>query len=259
MKVLAATLALFSLAAAAPAGPKFTIDLRNGDLSNGAASLNLEGEYERELVDNVDAGVVYKFNSNRGLPSSMWVRTRADLDDDTELVAKAEYDLGSKTTAIEATLSRGDDSVSLDFDTGSNEVGPVKISKAFDMDGKAVRVEPTINVQDKTGSVVVNAELDKDTTTAEITLDQADESAVLEVSHKLDDDNTVSPKVNLKSGDISVRLNRALKDGGSIEIVADRDNVDYELENENGWTVSGNVPLKDTGKSTISLKRTVEL
>eukprot|EP00611_Tribonema_gayanum_P013118 TRINITY_DN238_c0_g1_i2.p4 TRINITY_DN238_c0_g1~~TRINITY_DN238_c0_g1_i2.p4 ORF type:complete len:128 (-),score=57.76 TRINITY_DN238_c0_g1_i2:531-914(-) len=126
------------------------------------------------------------------------------------------------------------------------------------MNGRRLTLEPTINVRDRTGELVINTEVDEDKTTAELTLNQADESASLEVSHRLDDFNVVSPKVNLKSGDVSVRLNRALDNGGVIEVTADRKNVDWEF-NENAWTVKGNIPLEDTGASTISFKRSINL
>ena len=101
-------------------GPKFTINVSDPSLPYGVGSLGLEGEYQREIVDNVNAGVKYDYNVNRGLPSSVWVSTFADIDDATRLSAKAEYDVDSKATFIEARLERGDDAVSIDFDTNTN-------------------------------------------------------------------------------------------------------------------------------------------
>ncbi|KAG5179873.1 hypothetical protein JKP88DRAFT_196192 [Tribonema minus] len=259
MKCVAVFAAILSVAfAGQQSGPVFHVNINDPSLKDGAGSLNLEGEYSRELVDNVNAGVKYDYNANRGLPSSLWVSTSADIDDDTKLCAKAEYDVKSKATVIEARLERGSDGISIDFDTGSNEAGPLKLRKVLDMNGRRLTLEPTINVRDRTGELVINTEVDEDKTTAELTLNQADESASLEVSHRLDDFNVVSPKVNLKSGDVSVRLNRALDNGGVIEVTADRKNVDWEF-NENAWTVKGNIPLEDTGASTISFKRSINL
>ncbi|CAM9816915.1 unnamed protein product [Chrysoparadoxa australica] len=62
----------------------------------------------------------------------------------------------------------------------------------------------------------------------------------------------------MKSGDISVRLNRDLGDSGAIEVEANRNNIDWEL-NESDWTVAGNIPLEDSGKSSVSFKRSFEL
>lgn len=253
-------LALPAFALAGVAGPKFSIDISDPSLPNGVGSLNLEGEYERELVDGVQAGVVYKFNESRGKPSSLWVASTSDIDDDTVLRARADYNVASKTTEIEASLERGDDSVSMTFDTGSNEAGPVKITKTMDLSGRRVTLKPEINVKDRTGRITINADVDDDANTvAELAMDQDGDEATLEVSHKLDDQNTISPKVDLKNGDISVRLNRALENGSSLELTADRDNVDWEISDSNAWTVKGNVPLTDAGKSSIAFKRTVEL
>ena len=122
-----------------------------------------------------------------------------------------------------------------------------------------VIVQPTVDVQGKTGEVVVAAELDGDTTSAELTVNHAEESAVLEVCHRLDDNNVVSPKVDLKTGDIAVRLNRSLGDNRALKVTAQRENVDWEYL-ESGWVVKGNLPLTDSGATgAISLKRSITL
>jgi hypothetical protein len=239
-------------------GPKFTINVNDPSLPYGVGSLGLQGEYQREIVDNVNAGVKYDYNINRGLPSSVWVSTYADIDEDIRLSAKAEYDVDTKATFVEARLERGDDAVSIDFDTNTNEAGPLRIRKSLDLNGRRLTLKPNFNIRDRTGELIVNTEVDEDRTTAELTLNQADESASLEVSHRLDDYNIVSPRVNLKSGDVSVRINRALDNGGTIEINADKNNVDWEFT-ENSWVVKGNVPLRETGASSISFKRSIYL
>ncbi|CAM9629622.1 unnamed protein product [Choristocarpus tenellus] len=259
MKSITFFCALFATASAnSAAGPTFTIDVSDTSLSQGVGSLNLEGEYSREIVDNVDAGVVYKYNSNRGLPTSLWLSTTQDMGDDTSAKIRAEMDVESKSTVIDCVVEKGDDSVAVDFDTTDNQLGPVRIKKSLDMNGRKVMVQPKVDLQAKTGELVLNAELDGDTTIAELTINQQDESAVLEVSHKLDDINTVSPKMDLKSGDISVRLNRDLGEGASVEVTADKTNVDWEYS-EGKWSVNGNIPLEDSGSSAISFKRSITL
>ena len=122
-----------------------------------------------------------------------------------------------------------------------------------------VIVQPTVDVQGKTGEVVVAAELDGDTTSAELTVNHAEESAVLEVCHRLDDNNVVSPKVDLKTGDIAVRLNRSLGDDRAVKVTAQRENVDWEYL-EGAWVVKGNLPLTSSGSTgAISFKRSITL
>ena len=66
--------ALFAVASAASSsGPRFTINVNDPSLPDGVGSLGLEGEYSRELSDNVDAGIKYDYATSRGLPSSVWV------------------------------------------------------------------------------------------------------------------------------------------------------------------------------------------
>lgn len=122
-----------------------------------------------------------------------------------------------------------------------------------------VIVQPTVDVQGKTGEVVVAAELDGDVTSAELTVNHAEDSAVLEVCHRLDDNNVISPKVDLKTGDIAVRLNRSLGDARAVKFTAQRENVDWEYL-EGAWVVKGNVPLTSDGSTgAISFKRSITL
>lgn len=119
-------------------------------------------------------------------------------------------------------------------------------------------MQPTVDVQGKTGEVVLATELDGEKTSAELTVNHTGESAVLEVCHRLNDDNVVSPKVDLKTGDIAVRLNRSLGDDRAVKVTAQRENVDWEYL-EGDWLVKGNVPLTNTGDSAISFKRSITL
>ncbi|CAM9090966.1 unnamed protein product [Scytosiphon promiscuus] len=240
-------------------GPTFTIDVSDHSLSSGVGSLNLEGRFQRELVDNVDCGIVYKYNENRGLPTSVWVSTTQDVGDDLTANLRADMDIESKNAVIDCRVNSGRDSVAVDFDTADSTVGPLRITKHLDLNGRKVIVQPTLDVQGKTGEVVVAAELDGDTTSAELTVNHAEESAVLEVCHRLDENNIIAPKVDLKTGDIAVRLNRSLGEERAVKVTAQRENVDWEYL-EGSWVVKGNVPLTDAGSSgAISFKRSITL
>lgn len=171
---------------------------------------------------------------------------------------RADVDVESRNAVVDCRVSKGRDSVACDFDTADNTVGPVRITKHLDLNGKNVIVQPTIDVQGQTGKCVIAAEVDGDTTSAELTLNHSEESAVLEVCHRLDDDNVISPKVDLKTGDIAVRLNRQLGDERAVKVTAMRENVDWEYF-EGAWQIRGNIPLVKSGDSAISFKRSITL
>lgn len=202
--------------------------------------------------------VLFRLGRNRGLPTSVWCSTTQDVGDELTAHVRADMDVESKNAVIDCRLNKGRDSVAIDFDTADSTVGPVRITKHLDLDGRKVILQPTVDVQGKTGEVVVAAELDGDTTSAELTYNHAEESAVLEVCHRLDDDNVISPKVDLKTGDIAVRLNRSLGDDRAVKVTAQRENVDWEYF-EGAWVVKGNIPLTDSGDSAISFKRSITL
>ncbi len=58
---------------------------------------------------------------------------------------------------------------------------------------------------------------------------------------------------SLKNGDVAVRLDRIMEKGGAITVTATKNNVAFALKRSN-WVTSGNIPVHDTGKSSISFK-----
>lgn len=171
---------------------------------------------------------------------------------------RADFDVESKNAVIDCRVSKGKDSVAVDFDTADNTIGPLRITKHLELNNKNVVVQPTLDIQGQTGKVVIGAELDGDETRAELTLNHSEDSAVLEVSHRIDDDNVISPKLDLKTGDLAVRLNRALGHHRAVSLTGTRDNVDFEYY-EGPWQVRGNVPLVKHRDSAISFKRSITL
>eukprot|EP01084_Bolivina_argentea_P306926 530450_1 len=262
MIFFACVAALFALGAAHSApGPKFSVEIKDPSSlgSSGVGALNLKGSYQRELLDSVTAGVEYSYNEDRSKPSSVWIATSADLDDDAKFRAKAQYHIASKTALLGAELEKDGESVGIDFDTSTNEPGPLRLTKIIDFSGRSVRVSPEIDLKARTGRLVVNADIDDEKkTVAELIVDHQDESASLEVGHQLDDQNRISPKINLKNGDIAVRLDRNIEDGGALTVTATKDNVDFAIK-RNHWVTKGNVPINNTGKSSISFKHSIEL
>lgn len=192
------------------------------------------------------------------MPTSVWVSTVQDCGEDVTAHVRADVDVESKNAVIDCRLSKGRDSIACDFDTSDNTVGPLRITKHLDLNGKSVIVQPTVDVQGQTGQVVIAAEVDGDTTSCELTLNHAEDSAVLEVCHRLDDSNVISPKVDLKTGDIAVRLNRQLSENRAVKVTAMRENVDWEYF-EGAWQIKGNIPLLEAGDSAISVKRSITL
>ena len=74
------------------------------------------------------------------------------------------------------------------------EAGPLRVRKTLDLNGRRITLKPNFNIRDRTGELIINTEVDEDRTTAELTLNQANESASLEVSHRLDEYNVISPR-----------------------------------------------------------------
>jgi hypothetical protein len=268
---------------ATPAGkskwPKVALTVQDPALSDGIGSLNIESEYEVQLTgdvadsiaDSVTAGLRYEYNANKALPNVVFAKAVKHIDENT-LEVEAQYDIASQVSRVDATLRRGRDHIGIDFDS-DGVVGPLRIRKSLDFNGRSVVIKPRWNARSQTGSLEILGELDADASTfASLTLDQATEDAVLEVCHRLDEDVSITPRVNLTplirsrgigNGDIALKLNRRLGEGAVLELeVNDRREVGFEFNDRgtNGkWTVTGNIPFDNTNDARVAFRRTLEL
>lgn len=95
-------------------------------------------------------------------------------------------------------------------------------------------------------------------TDVELQYDNADRDPVLAVSHKLDDKNTVSPTISLKSGAMTYGWNRKIA-GGSLGTKlhpGDKVEVTWEDSGANGiWTTKAEVPLDNHANTKVSFSR----
>lgn len=259
--------------------PTVAITVQDPALSDGLGSLNIQSEYEVQLTgdvadsiaDSVTAGLRYEYNANRGLPNIVFAKAVKHVDENT-LEAELQYDIASQAARLDATLRRGKDYVGIDFDS-NGEVGPLRIRKSIDFNGRNIVLKPKWNTRTGTGSIEILGELDADSTTfASLSLDQATEDAVLEVCHRLDDDVSITPRVNLTplvrshgigNGDVALKLNRRIGDSAILEVeVNDRREIGFEFNDRgtNGkWTVTGNIPFDNTNDARVAFKRTLEL
>lgn len=259
--------------------PTVSLTVQDPALTDGLGSLNIQSEYEVQLqgdvadsvADRLTAGVRYEYNANKGLPNVVFAKAVRHFDDNT-LEVEGQYDFSNQVSRLDATVRRGRDSIAIDFDS-NGEVGPLRIRKSVDFNGRNVVLKPTFDTRTQRGSLEILGELDADSTTfASLSLDQTTEDAILEVCHRLDDDLSITPRVNLTplvrnngfgNGDIALKVNRRIGEGAILEVeLNDRRELGFEFNDRgtNGkWTVTGNVPFENTRDARVTFKRTLEL
>lgn len=74
----------------------------------------------------------------RGLPTSVWVSTTQDVGDGMTANVRADMDVESKNAVIDCRVNNGRDSVAVDFDTADSTMGPLRITKHLDLNGRKV-------------------------------------------------------------------------------------------------------------------------
>lgn len=72
------------------------------------------------------------------MPTSLWVSTTQDLGDDMTANLRADIDTDSKNAVIDCRVNSGRDSVAVDFDTADSTMGPLRITKHLDLNGRKV-------------------------------------------------------------------------------------------------------------------------
>lgn len=72
------------------------------------------------------------------MPTSVWVSTTQDVGDGMTANVRADMDVESKNAVIDCRINNGRDSVAVDFDTADSTMGPLRITKHLDLNGKKV-------------------------------------------------------------------------------------------------------------------------
>lgn len=89
---------------------------------------------------------VVSFIRNRGLPTTVWASTTQDVGDDMTANVRADVDVESKNAVIDCRLNSGRDSVAVDFDTADSTMGPLRITKHLDLNGRKVGILATLYI-----------------------------------------------------------------------------------------------------------------
>ncbi len=74
------------------------------------------------------------------MPTSVWASTTQDLGDDMTANIRADVDVDSKNAVIDCRVNSGRDSVAVDFDTADSTMGPLRITKHLELNGRKVGI-----------------------------------------------------------------------------------------------------------------------
>ena len=137
-----------------------------------------------------------------------------------------------------------------------DKVTSIGASTSQNVEGKDVILTSTYDLLKK--KLLGSAKVTVDDTTVKIQYDTVDKNALLSVAQKLDDKNTITPSISLKTGDMTYGWKRSWN-GGSVDTTycpGDRVDVVWKDEGANGvWTTKAEIPVDDHSATKISFSR----
>jgi len=177
---------------------------------------------------------------------------------DGKLSVEADYDMKDKQVDFHADWSSKH--ISLSADGNSQDfVTKVGAKTAHVFDGASRNLKATISgaYDILSKKVSTNTRLDVDGAAAELSYDTEKEDPVLKVHYDVGK-HQVSPKISLKSGDITYGYRHSLVNGVLETNLHPGDNVVVEWTdnaNSGAWKTKVDVPLQDQSKTKVSFSR----
>jgi len=229
---------------------------------NGLGSLNLVGSIETDLSDQLTVGAEYDYNECEQTPREVFARWRGKDSNNGQLGVTGRLDLAKQAGRGEVSYVHGDTRVDAKLDTANEAVvEEVELSHRVGVRGRALTLVPKFVSAGTTGSLRARLELN-DATHVEVEgeANKARNTAyTLRVSHDVDDNNRVTPELDLKSGKMKYEWHRKLGGGNSLTTTVNpSENVELEWNDEGArgaWTTKVNVPWGNHANSDVSFAR----
>lgn len=251
-------LAVFCVAVSGKAPTSKSISASVKDTSvNGLEGLNINWEAPFKLDDYI-VGFRYALGNIKKAPESLFAKRSYDTPLlEGSATVDVDYNLDSKVFAVESRwISKKDDfEVSAKGDS-KDKITSIGAATSQNVEGKDVILTSTYDLIKK--KLLGSAKVTVDDTTVKIQYDTVDKNALLSVAQRLDDKNTVTPSISLKTGDMTYGWKRSWN-GGSVDTTycpGDRVDVVWKDEGANGvWTTKAEIPVDDHSATKISFSR----
>jgi len=246
-------LILLSVIAIALAGGAKTITASVKDTQvNGVEGLNIKWSAPFKFQDWV-VGFKTTLGDFSKAPEEFFAKKSFDAGDGTATV-DAEYTVDSKKLAVNGKWV-GKSGLELRAKGNTVEhLTEVAAETSTTVSGHKLNVGAVYDMLSK--KLSTSTKLSVDDTDVTLAYDNADKDPVLEVSHKLDDKNTVSPTVSLKSGAMTYGWKRRIA-GGTVDTKlhpGDKVEVTWEDSGASGvWTTKAEVPLDNHAGTKVGL------
>jgi hypothetical protein len=223
----------------------------------GLEGINLKGAFPFKYEDYT-LGFRHSFGKSitKG-PEAVFVRRTFDAPSDSTVTLDAEYETGTNILSIAAkwATSKLGLSVSADGNT-EDKLRNVEISTSDNFKGSKVAATVSYDLMNK--KVTGRTSVSKEDTTLELSYDTEAADPVLEVSHKVNEENTLAPSISLKTGHTKYGWLRKWE-GGSLEttlLPGDKVTMEWTDKSSSGaWKTKASIPVDNVKGSTVTVSR----
>ncbi|KAH8096556.1 hypothetical protein JL720_3935 [Aureococcus anophagefferens] len=245
----------------------WSVDIKDAAVKN-IEGVNLEGEVETQVSDQLAAGATYEQNSAKFAPRTLFTRWTSKGGDPP----RGDGDL-QRPVAGRGDRRRvrevGHHHRGQLFDTaGDNLLTNVEASRDVTVKGRTVNVAPAYNFVSKVASLTSNLALSADTS-VELKLDSTDVSnrdalkGTMSIDHSINANDSIKPTFDLDSGSATYEYTRKL-DGDAELTVAANPGKSIEIEWDDAgskglWTTNVQMPWGKPVGASVSFKRKFSL
>lgn len=239
-----------------------TVNVKDTKL-NGLSGLNLGGNFETDVNDDLTVGADYDYNECENTPHEVYARWSGNQGGG-KVGVLARFNLNKKSTTAELSYSNSDTSLEAKIDSAnSNVVEEVSASHKLSAAGHALTLAPKYETDGGKATLRTRFELNDDTH-LELEGDvSAPRSSLLRVSHRINANNAVTPELNLESGHMNYEYERSLGEGNSLTAnINPNENIELSWKDSGArgtWTTKVNVPWGNAKDADVSFKRNFNL
>ena len=222
---------------------------------NGVEGLNIKWTAPFKFQDYV-VGFKTTLGDLKRAPEELFAKKSFSTGTDGTATVEAEYNIDSQTLNVNGKWINKNGLTLTGKGNTKDHLTEVGAETSTTMSGHKLNVGAVYDLLSKKLSTTTSMNVDD--TVVEVKYDNDAKDPVLEVSHKLDDKNTVTPTISLKTGAMTYGWTRKIN-GGSLETkLHPGDKVDLTWE-DNGasgvWTTKAEVPLENHAGTKVSFSR----
>jgi hypothetical protein len=200
---------------------------------NGVDGLNIKWTAPFKFQDYV-VGFRTTLGDLRRAPDELFAKRSFNLGTDGTATVDADYTISTKALNVNAKWAN--DKLELKAEGNNNDkLTSISGTTHQTMNGNKWDIGAAYDLLKK--KITGSSELIVDDTTVGIDYDHSSRDAVLSVSHKLDDKNTVEPTIGLKSGDMTYGWTRNIKGGKFGARLHPGDKMDVTWEDNGTYNI----------------------